>query len=353
MTNPTDTIEITDDRRRPFYWLDDIINDIHAPSIRAAGIAVYTALVKYARDGLCQVGIETIAAQSGLSNREAVIAAISRLETARLVEVTVRPGHPNAYRILDPYQTGDTRPRRPIIRHPAENPRGGDTDPAENPRTPRGKSATYPAENPRTPRGKSADTPRKIRGHPAENPRRTIHTKTKDKEYQSTDDDASTRASQRSSSSSLPATWDELTQHYGQSAVQHARRVAADQSKRNDFLYIRGVLKRLAERGKLPTSDIYARPGDGQPHPDDQPGDDQPIWDATLQSLRASLPAGTYASFIAPCRLAAITNEGLIITAPPRARDWLTSRLAPRFRDAWVAAGGQPTNITFISEAKP
>ena len=120
----------------------------------------------------------------------------------------------------------------------------------------------------------------------------------------------------------------------------------------------------MAERGKLPTSDIYARPGDGQPHPDDQPGDDQPhpddqpgddqpIWDATLQSLRASLPAGTYASFIAPCRLAAITNEGLIITAPPRARDWLTSRLAPRFRDAWVAAGGQPTNITFISEAKP
>ena len=144
MDNPTDTIEISDDRRRPFYWLDDIINDIHAPSIRASGIAVYTALVKHSRNGLCQVGIETIAAQSGLSNRESVILAIERLETARLVEVTVRPGHPNSYRILDPYQTDEptTRPRRPNTPHPAEKPRGSTTDPAEKPRPPRGKTAT-------------------------------------------------------------------------------------------------------------------------------------------------------------------------------------------------------------------
>ena len=168
MDNPTDTIEISDDRRRPFYWLDDIINDIHAPSIRASGIAVYTALVKHSRNGLCQVGIETIAAQSGLSNRESVILAIERLETARLVEVTVRPGHPNSYRILDPYQTDEptTRPRRPNTPHPAEKPRGSTTDPAEKPRPPRGKTATYPAEKPRPPRGKTATTPRKNRDEP-------------------------------------------------------------------------------------------------------------------------------------------------------------------------------------------
>ena len=375
---PDDIVaEVRDGRYRPFYWIDRVINTEYAPRIHASGLAVYGVLAMHAGvAGECWVSLETITREAGLSDRNATAAALGRLANEHLIVIERQSGRQNTYRLLDVYQGGDaTRPRRPSEQKPAGKSSRSADDPRGNPAAPAGKSS-------------------RLGPNLLENPARTreyIDNRSSSR-VEIDDDDARARESSSSSASSAlssasssspsaaastPETWDDLTTLYGLEAVQHARRVAANPAKKNDFAYIRGVLKRLARRGRAPTgSGVFGdqrletgeqrpetgeqRPEGGDQRPADVDGVDteaaavDPVWGAAVEGLRQTVTRGTFDAYVRDARLVGMNGDALVVEVRTAgARDWMKARLAGRVREAWVTAGGAPVSLVqFVTEGE-
>ncbi len=83
-------MEITSRRRWPFYIVDNAILDIYGPKIGPYGIAVYSALARYAdREGTCYPSMGSIAKKTGISRRT-VISTLQKLVEFKLIEVERR-----------------------------------------------------------------------------------------------------------------------------------------------------------------------------------------------------------------------------------------------------------------------
>jgi Helix-turn-helix domain len=95
-------------KRAHFFSLDNDIIDVHAPTIGAIGVAIYTTLARYAnrQTGECWPAIARIARTLDLA-RSTVKTYLRKLEAAGLIAITARQdaaGDPtsNGYTMLDP-----------------------------------------------------------------------------------------------------------------------------------------------------------------------------------------------------------------------------------------------------------
>ena len=367
-------IIVTDGRKPGWYWIDDSINLHYARQIKAAGIAVYTALVMASKGRHeFSVDIDTLAALAGL-DRDAAMAAIKRLEDAqpRLISIFRARGCSNVYRILDagaldpttnrPKPVGKTDCFDPNQSEKPTTPPVGKTDypdpnQSEKPTTVVGKTDCFSPNQSEKPTALTPNSPLR------RDPRRRIHTPTTESEN---DDDA--RA--RNAPQPQPQTWDDLIALYGAATVIAAQDAASNQSKRIDLAYIRGVLRRRARQGAPPKRpDIFApRPAAAdlatdadadQPQPESPEPDDSHLqsailnlespWSATVASLSIGMTNGT-AAMLASVD-ATVEGDTLVIVAPTNyARGWLQNRLGDRILDAWRRAGGeQVSQVSFTA----
>ena len=378
--------EVRDGRRRPFYWIDNVLNTEYAPRVHASGLAVYGVLAMHAGEtGSCVLSLDTIAREAGLRDRDTVAAALEKLIAEHLIMIERGRGRRSVYRLLDVYQTRTEtlRPARPSARVVAgELTTDGEPDLPKKPAAPAQKTGRLESDLPKKPAAPAQKTGRFEPNLPKK-PAPTIDII--DNRYSrriEIDDDTRTRELSSSSSPSTPAapaeleTWDGLTALYGLDAVQHARRVAANPAKKNDFAYIRGVLKRLARRGRVPTgSGVFGdqRPESGDRRPEsglaesgeqvDVDGVDgvdtegaavDPVWGAAVEGLRQAVTRGTFDAYVRDARLVGVDGDALVIEVRTAgARDWMKARLAGRVREAWAAAGGSPVSrVQFVMEGE-
>ena len=411
---PPPPITVTDGRKPNWYWIDDSINRYYAGQIKAAGIAVYTALVMASKGRHeFSADISTLAACAGLENRETATMAIQRLADAGLISIARVHGRANIYRILDvgardsaadpqrrhaktsPQPVGNSVNHAP---HLTENPTGM----TEFPTTPPdGKSDRHDGiSDNQTPQPDGisdrftpnlTENPTGMTDFPSlrRDPRRRIHTPTTESKN---DDD--TRA--RNALQPQPQTWDDLTALYGTETVIAAQRAAANQSKRNDLAYIRGVLRRRAlqgappkrhdifaprpagpgaadtgsdqllpessdaadlDPGQLPPSDLWSLVSDLRSPVSDlrSPVSDlqSPVsgpWEDAVTALSIGMTNGTAAMLASVA--ASVQDDTLVVTAPTDyVRGWLQNRLGDRILAAWRSAGGEDANQIIFAAA--
>ncbi len=82
--------EVKSKREFPFYIVDNAVLDIYGPKIGPYGIAVYSALARYAdREQTCYPSLKSIASKTGISRRT-VIGTLQKLVGLGLIEVERR-----------------------------------------------------------------------------------------------------------------------------------------------------------------------------------------------------------------------------------------------------------------------
>lgn len=250
-STPVDEIGVRDARNRPFYWIDDALNLKYAPTIKAAGLAIYTVLALHARrTGRCSLSLDTIAHEAGLSTREAVISGLARLEEAKLVRVDRSPGRKaNEYTLLDIFEPANQRPSKPS--KPASSaPTVGKAD-SSSPQLSVFPDSTGGFSAPTV--GKTASLSLQL----SEKPTQTRQQQTIEPNIEPDDDDRRATDAQsvdksvdKSSSSSIPnfQNWEELKTHYGDDAVARAIAAARD-DKKDSLRYVAGILLNWQREG--------------------------------------------------------------------------------------------------------
>jgi hypothetical protein len=86
--------------RPPAFWIANAVLDVHGPRLGLLGVALYTALARYAgKDGRCWPSFEALSLKLGISRRS-VIRGIALLESAGLIRVERSRNRPNVYVLL-------------------------------------------------------------------------------------------------------------------------------------------------------------------------------------------------------------------------------------------------------------
>ena len=373
--------DVRDGRYRPFYWIDNALNTEYAPRIHASGLAVYGVLAMHARaSGLCTLSLDTIARQAGLRDRDTAAAALEKLAAERLITIERGRGRRSVYRLLDIYQAGTEtlRPRRPSARAGDGSTTDEEPNLPKKPATPAQKTRNFEPNLPKKP-APTIDTIDNRQSRRIEIDDDDVRAREAASSSSSSSSAplpassslASSSAPAPASSSSTPETWDDLTALYGLDAVQHARRVAANPAKKNDFAYIRGVLKRLARRGPAPTgSGVFGERGaeskeiadcrlqiadvDAVDAADIDATPVDPVWGEAVEGLRQAVTRGTFDAYVRDARLVGLDGDALVVEVRTAgARDWMKARLAGRVREAWTAAGGAAVNrVQFVTEGE-
>jgi len=351
MTRETqeETIVISDGRQPAWYWIDNSVNTDHAQQIKAAGLAVYTALVLLARGRPeFHADIPTIATLAGLDSKEAVIAAIQRLEEVKLIAVFRARGRASSYRVLNVGLPDPDIPRapRPSAR-PAPNR-------SEKPTTPVGKTdhtgrknqpvgKTDQSEKPTAPVGKTD------RFAPNRSEKPTLHRYVDIDTHHIQNPPTHNDDAQRSQKH--PQTWDELRNLYGDAEVLEAQRVASNRTRKDDLHYIAGVCRRRALQGPprlslpppLPPELATAIFTQANPEPAHAPKD--PLWAKALQWL----DAGSDGDSLMQRSTAELRGDTLVVSLNEPDSDrsaWVQNRMGRRISFAWEqATGTRPTAI--------
>jgi len=137
-------------KRAHFFSLDNDIIDVHAKTIGALGLAIYTTLARYAnrKTGQCWPSIERLARTLDLA-RSTVKVYLRKLEDAGLVDIQERrdpAGDPtsNCYTLLDPCQSAvnNRRARRAAMAVPESGGGGSACDPPPAATQPPGRPST-------------------------------------------------------------------------------------------------------------------------------------------------------------------------------------------------------------------
>ena len=82
--------EVKSKRAFPFYIVDNAVLDIYGPKIGPYGIAVYSALARYAdHEGACYPSTGSIARKTGICRRK-VVSTIQLLADFKLIEIERR-----------------------------------------------------------------------------------------------------------------------------------------------------------------------------------------------------------------------------------------------------------------------
>ena len=150
MFEESDTMEISDQRRHPFYIIDNDLIKVYGPQIGAYGVAIYSVLAMYAdRDDEAWPSYQTIANHLSIS-RPTVIETIKVLTNIGLVAKDLRHGTgtdhlSNRYTLVDLH----TEASKPDL--PASKP---DLPAPGKPRLPASKPDLPAPGKPRLPRGK-------------------------------------------------------------------------------------------------------------------------------------------------------------------------------------------------------
>ena len=361
---PAEQLTVTDGRLPDWYWVDNRVNTNYAPLVKASGIAVYTALVLLSRGyPEFHASSTTIASMAGLDSREAVMAALQRLEDNGLIAVFRKDGRASSYRILNVGVPDSTIPR---AFRPSDRPRPvGKTDRlgpdlSEKPAgEPVGKTSRLGPDLSEKPAGLST-TCRKNQQDLSEKPtlhRIDTHHHHSDTSTIHNDDDArpGTRRARF-------ATWDELREHYGEDGVAMAQRLASNQAKRDDLGYIAGVCARRAAQGSpRPAAGVRLAPEVAaaafQARPAAAPavlrGD--PAWGRVVKGLDMSCGGD---SRLSSSSFAEIVDDVLTVTVSGLAPEivagrvaWLQSRLAGRIAEEWGhVTGARPAAVVVKGE---
>ena len=357
-------IAVTDGRMPGWYWVDNSVNIDYASRVKATGLAVYTALVLLARGRPeFHESLTTIASLAGLDSREAVIAALQRLDDNKLIAVFRKEGRASSYRILN---VGVPDPSIPRVSRPSARPRPvGKTDRLDLDQSvkptgePVGKTDRLDIDQSVKPTG-FAPTSRLNRPHQSVKP--TLHRLDNiDTHHRSNtpihnDDDA------RSGTRRVRfSTWEELRECYGEDGVATAQRLASDQAKRDDLGYIAGVCARRAAQGS-PRPAAVARLAPEvaaemfQARPAAAPvvlrGD--PAWAQVVRGLDMtcggdSRLASSFAEIAGD--VLTVTLSGLAPEVVAGRVAWLQSRLARRIAEEWDrVTGARPAAVVVKGE---
>ena len=94
-------IEIRDRRRHGFFIVDNEIIDVYGAQIGVYGVAVYSALARFANaDAECWPSLATLGARLNAS-RSSVIRALAKLEEVGLIARSVFPPGPGLVSSID------------------------------------------------------------------------------------------------------------------------------------------------------------------------------------------------------------------------------------------------------------